>query len=978
MNAKPLSIPSRTLLVASVGFAAYGLAGFQKPPVSPNPTPDQVTFFETKIRPVLANSCFGCHGKDVQLAGLRLDSYTALLKGGESGPAIIPGSPEKSLLITAVHQNGKLKMPQGGKLKANEIADLEAWVKMGAIWPNGTATKKADPSSFWSLQPVKKSRPPKVKHTTWVRNPIDAFILAKVESQHLVPNAEADRRTLIRRLSYDLIGLPPSPAEVDAFLGDKSANAYEKLVDRLLSSPRYGERWARRWMDVARYADTKGYVFEEDRTYHNAYTYRTWLINAFNKDLPYDQFITQQLAADRLPEVQNGDDKTALAALGFLNIGRRFLNSQPDIIDDRIDVTMRGFQGFTVACARCHDHKFDPIPTQDYYSLYSIFASSNEVAAPISEKSIRDPWESYSRKLTATESTARDLVAAQMKRLRQISKDPAEAAKLSEEVKKTLMGLREETPATGKNLEKLSVAFEAPVRERLSVLEKEIEGLKKNAPPMPEFAMAMMDSPNPRDGVVFKRGNPGNPGPVAPRRFLLALTKPNMEREHWTKSSGRLELAQSIASKDNPLTARVFVNRIWQDHFGAGIVRTPSDFGKQGEKPTHPELLDYLASTFMENEWSIKKLHRLIVTSATYRQSSAVSPAIYNADPDNRLWARTNRRRLDLEQMRDSVLVASGQIDLSTLGGKSVDLWSTPFTVRRAVYGFVERQNLPGIFRTFDFASPDSTSARRFMTTVPQQALFFMNSPFAVEEAKLVSSRDEIKNSADDAQRVRRMYRILFSRLPDKYETDAALNFTKLGEVTAPAPVWQAGYGGFDAATSRVTGFTPLTFFGNDSYRVGAAFPDPKLGYLVLNSQGGHPGHDAAHSIIRRWVAPSSMTVRITGTFGHGQEQGDGVHGRIVSSAKGVLGEWSVHHSKVEATVPSVMVSKGDTIDFIVDPIRNDGFDAFNWAPVIRKVGAKQAWDSAKDFGHPEALKITRLGLLAQALMMTNEFLFVD
>jgi mono/diheme cytochrome c family protein len=960
---------------------AYGLSGLsaeEQTPATADPTPEQIAFFETKIRPVLANNCFRCHGKDMQMVGLRLDTLAGLRKGGDSGPVVVAGDPDKSLLVQVIRHTGPIKMPKGKMLKPAEIANVEAWVKMGAPWPKGGATKGQGKGPLWSLQPVKKPAVPEVKKAAWVVNPIDAFVLAKLEAKKLSPAPAVDRRTLLRRVTYDLTGLPPTAAEVDAFLADKSPNAYEKVVDRLLRSPRYGERWARHWLDVARYADTKGYVFEEDRNYHNAYTYREWVIRAFNEDLPYDQFITQQLAADRLPEVQGGDDKRALAAMGFLTIGRRFLNSQPDIIDDRIDVTMRGFQGLTVACARCHDHKFDPIPTQDYYSLYAVFQSSDEATVPISERAVRGPWEKHNERVAATDKAIRELIQTQVKRLRQMVKEPEQEKTLSAEVKQVLQTVREDQVPMGANLTKLASAFGAGQSERLASLQKEAEELKKNAPRSPEFAMAMVDRPNPSDGVVFRRGNPGNHGEAAPRRFLLAMSKAGKEREHWKTGSGRLELAKTIASRENPLTARVFVNRAWQHHFGAGLVRTPSDFGFQGERPTHPELLDYLAASFMENGWSIKKLHRLMVTSATYRQSSAVSPAAYNADPENRTWNRMNRRRLDLEQMRDTLIVAAGRLDLTQVGGKSVDLWKAPFAPRRAVYGFIERQNLPGIFKTFDFASPDSTSARRFLTTVPQQALFFMNSPFSVEQARTVADRAEIVQAKDDAQRVRRLYRLLFGRLPDADETAAGVAYLGLGKVDAPIPSWQYGYGSFDPAKGRVSSFRPLSYAAEAGYRGGKAFPDPELGYLLLNAQGGHPGRDAAHAVVRRWTAPAALTVGIQGQLAHRQPEGDGVRARIVSSRTGLLGEWQAHNGEAKTEVAATSVQRGDTLDFIVDAKGGEAFDGFAWAPTVRTADGKQVWSAATGFGPPVGSAASRLALYAQALMMTNEFLFID
>ncbi len=942
------------LAFAAVGIASCGLASFvgSQAPAPPAPTPEQVTFFETKVRPVLATKCASCHGGKEPMGGVRLDTAADLAK------LLTRGDPEKSLLVHAVRQDGSLKMPPDGKLPAAQIADLEAWVKMGAPWPAGPAAVRKQDLPLWSLKPVAHPTPPKVKGKAWVRNPIDAFVLAKLEAKGAHPAAMADRRTLLRRVTYDLTGLPPTPEETDAFLLDKRPDAYERVVDRLLASPRYGERWARSWMDVARYADTKGYAFVEDRNYPNAYTYRAWLIKALNDDLPYDRFVMDQIAADRLPEGQ-GDDRTALAALGYLTLGRRFLNDQPSIIDDRIDVTMRGLQGFTVACARCHDHKFDPIPTQDYYSLYGIFASSNEQTVAISPKPVREPWEAYGAKVESTERSIRELVLAQTARLR---KDPPES------VKGTLQSLGLGAVAEGNALKQLEPSFEPTERDRLKGLVASLADLRKSPPPTPEFAMAMADSAHPGDGVVFKRGNPGNRGEVAPRRFLLALSKG--ERTHWTDGSGRLELAQSIASKDNPLTARVFVNRVWQGHFGQGLVRTPSDFGHQGEPPTHPELLDWLASNFMNSGWSIKRLHRTIVLSSTYRQSSDGTVA---GDPENRLLGHMNRRRLDLEEMRDSLMAAAGRLDVGAVGGPSVDLWSRPFTPRRAVYGFVERQNLPGIFRTFDFASPDQTSPKRFYTTVPQQALFFLNSPFVVEEARSLASRSEIGSAKDDGQRVRRLYRLALGRLPDTEETATGVAYLKRGEPGALRGAWQYGYGAFDG---KSVAFTPLANFVDGTYRFAPTIPVPGAGYLSLNARGGHPGPDLAHAAVRRWTAPADLTIDVRGMLQHPNEKGDGVRGRIVSSRAGLLGEWTVHHGEARTELNAIHVVKGETLDFVLDPIANDGFDSFAWAPTV--TSDKGTWDAAAGFSPPPPPPLSRLALYAQALLMTDEFLFLD
>lgn len=884
-------------LVAAVllpGFVSPRVAhSDETPPVQAKASPEALAFFETKIRPVLANNCYSCHGKDAQIAGLRLDSREALIKGGDSGTSLVPGDPEKSLLLQVVRHSGKIKMPQGGKLKDSEIADLAEWIKMGAPWTpkaaaNAGGTGKPSTVStlsapLWSLQPVKKPVLPAVKNAMWCKAPLDRFILARLEAKKIAPMSPADKRTLLRRATYDLTGLPPALAETAAFLADKRPDAYERAVDRLLASPHYGERMARLWLDIARYADTKGYMFQEDRNYPNAYTYRDWVTNAFNRDVPYDQFIVRQLAADRLPL---GDDKSDLAALGFLTVGRRFLNNMPDIMDDRIDVTMRGFQGFTVACARCHDHKFDPIPTQDYYSLYSVFASTKEVSPEISKQPVR-------------------------------------------------------------------------------------------------VAMAVEDVEKPGEGRIFKRGNPGNLGDVAPRRFLLALSPKNQPRPEWTAGSGRLELARSIASPQNPLTARVFVNRVWRWHFGQGIVRTPSDFGKQGEKPTHPELLDYLASQFVADGWSVKKLHRRILLSATYQQSSQFDAKSYAVDPENLLLWRQNRKRLDLEQIRDSLLSASGKLNIKTIGGPAEEMWNAPFMTRRALYGKIERQNLPQTFRTFDFASPDSTNAGRFVTTVPQQSLYFLNSPLAIEQARTLAALPEISTAKEDSVRVRNLYRRLFSRSPLPEELALGIRFLSTGNPTSEAVMtspWQYGYGEWDETAGKVLSFLPLPHFTGSTYQGGPIIPDTKLNFLVLNPDGGHPGIDNAHSVIRRFVAPRDMTVSVSGTLSHNQKEGDGVQAALFTSGGATIARWSAKNNKAETTASNISLKHGDTLDFVVSPgPAGNGFDSFNWSPTITEIGGKNAlWSAKKGFEGPMPTPLNRREQYAQALLMTNEFLFVD
>jgi hypothetical protein len=702
------------------------------------PSPQAVEFFESKVRPVLAENCFSCHGPEKQKGGLRLDSRAALLAGAGGEPVVVAGDPDKSPLVKAIRHDGDVKMPPKKQLPAPAVEALAAWVKMGAPWPEpvakGSSSVAEARAKHWAFQPVRRPALPAVRRRDRVQSPVDAFVLAKLEEQHIEPAPPADRRALIRRATLDLTGLPPAPDEVEAFVNDLSSDAWEKVIDRLLASPRYGERWGRYWLDVARYADTKGYVFEEERRYPFAYTYRDYVIAAFNDDLPYDRFLVEQIAADKLPP---GDDKRPLAAMGFLTLGRRFLNSTPDIIDDRIDVTMRGLEGLTVGCARCHDHKFDPIPMRDYYSLYGVFASSVE-PKDLPTLGTPEPTPAY---------------LAYEKELKALQRAVADYEE--------------------KNKEELQKR-NRQVRDELRKLQKKVDTLKVTHPGAPPQAMVLTDSPQPVEPVVFLRGNPNNRGPAVPRQFLEVLS--GEQRKPFTDGSGRLELARAIASKDNPLTARVMVNRVWLHHFGQGLVRTAGDFGLRGDSPTHPELLDYLARYFMEHGWSVKKLHRLIMLSATYQQSSAAPANAAAMDVENRWLSHQNRQRLDFEALRDSLLWASGRLDLKA-GGAPVDITGAPFSARRSVYGFIDRQNLPGLLRAFDFASPDASTPQRHTTTVPQQALFLMNAPFVVEQAKALAARPDVTAHTEPEARITALYRLLYGRPPDAAEVELGRRF---------------------------------------------------------------------------------------------------------------------------------------------------------------------------------------------------------
>ncbi len=1077
-----------------------------------------VEFFEKRVRPVLVESCYKCHSAQAEKVkgGLLLDTRDAVLKGGDSGPALVAGEPEKSLLIKAVRYTDEdLQMPpKNKKLSAEQISDLETWVKMGAPDPRTNATKIAasvvteESRKHWAYRSVRSPAPPAIKNSKWVQSPIDQFILAKLESKSLTPSPRADKRTLVRRATYDLIGLPPTPEEVDAFVHDDSPEAFAKLVDHLLASPHYGERWGRYWLDVARYADTKGYVFEEERRYAFAYTYRDYVIRALNEDLPYDQFIIQQIAADLLPL---GNDKRPLAALGFLTLGRRFLNNQPDIIDDRIDVVSRGLMGMTVACARCHDHKFDPIPTKDYYSIYGVFASSEEPtdkpllgddAVPkqypeyLAEKKKREdeskqfraekeaelltklrsqigeyllasaeskdlgrdkreslarerklaprivsrwsdrlektpdpifgPWVAFAalpktnfaaaarplaENFVANKDTTNALnpLVAQMftnapaslkevavqydklfedidKEWRKTALKTNAPASLSDPKREALRQiLYAEASPLRMESDEMYRLFDTPVQQKVRALKRKIDELDATHPGAPPRAMAMKDKQNPVEPVVFVRGNAGNPGPKVPRQFLEVLS--GAKREPFKKGSGRLEFAESIASTNNPLTARVMVNRVWSYHFGSPLVRTPSDFGTRADPPTHPELLDLLASQFMREGWSLKKLHRAMMLTSVYQQSSAENTKNSKVDPGNELLWRMNRHRLDFEAMRDTLLTLSTRLDPS-VGGTAVDITTEPFSTRRSVYAFIERQNLPGIFRTFDFASPDSTSPQRFYTTVPQQALFLLNSPFVVQQAQGFLARPEVKSTRDDEQRIDKLYRVAFQRAPEREEVLLAKQFlatptTSTNAIREPV-AWQYGYGEFDEAAARVKGFKALPHFTGSAWQGGKDLPDQKLGWVTLNSEGGHVGNDMQHAAIRRWQAPHEGAIKVRGQFAHSATSGDGVRGQIVSSRGGKVGEWIVHNTKATTNVERIEVQRGDTIDFVVDLRASVDSDSFTWTPTIRYTTSDgkdgERWNAKADFSGPrkEFKPLTPWERYAQALLLSNELMFID
>ena len=1028
----------------------------------PSVDPAGIEFFESKIRPVLLKHCYECHSTESKniKGGLLLDSREASHQGGDSGPAVVPKNDADSLLMDALRYDG-FEMPPKGKLPDAVIADFAKWIEMGAPDPrNGEVVSDSIDfelaSKHWAYQSIKKPKPPVVKQADWPVNAIDHFTMAKMEQLGLQPVKAASKQELIRRATFDLIGLPPTPSEISNFLNDESPEAYEKVINRLLESVHYGERWGRYWLDVARYSEDQAHTFSVKRN-TNGFRYRDWVISAFNTDLPYNQFVQMQIAGDLIGPSSNGS-YDHLVSLGFFGLGAQYYKNSDaakaaaDELDDRIDTLTRGFLGLTVSCARCHDHKFDPIPTQDYYSLAGIFQSSKLHNAPLcspddirryndgqqrikladtevkrfiaEEKSkaaeskvgqtakyIETVWRYQTAMVNGQKPNTEKLansaalnefllkrwikfldvkqkgkvdalepwfslkpIAANEKGSFDISGPvPPEVSKIATDFRDYLQGLldirngvaapnviksdngknhkpgsprfvspivnkarpttRIEADISGakrlylvvsdagngkscdhadwlaptlvgkkgelkltkikwKSLDgfgggkigqnytgqplkvggkkykdgigvhapcliiydlpegyqqftamggldnsgsdqdgcgdqasvQFSVYTEQPLNnpinagkdiisvvlgkdgpfavsdndienflsgeklEQLSQLRTELEASKQNAPSMYPIAHSYTES-KASDMQVFVRGNPARKREIAPRRFLRILAGEN--REHFNKGSGRRELAEAIIQPDNPLTARVFVNRIWQHHFGRGIVATPSNFGKQGDPPTHPALLDHLAARFIESNWSTKSIHREIMLSATYQLGSAEHTANSNIDADNRFVWRMNRRRLDVEAWRDALLDVSGRLDRS-IGGPLTNL-SDSKNVRRTVYAKISRHELDHLLRLFDFPDANITSSKRSETTVPQQQLFVLNSPFMVEQAKAFAARLHREEPDDDVARIQLAFRLAYGRPPQDAETEMGLGY--LGGVKDPdskLTLWQS------------------------------------------------------------------------------------------------------------------------------------------------------------------------------------------
>ena len=1173
-------------------------------------SPADQEYFEAKIRPILVDNCYGCHGDGATKGGLDLASKGGVLNGGNTGPAVVPNDPGKSVMVKRI-KNLADPMPPSNKdpLTDAQISELESWIRRGAPDPRtgkavGVIKNQSDKEkakAHWGFQKVKTPSPPLPEYVFngklkgWIQNPIDAYILKTLEEQNMVPSLPAEKWSLLRRVYFDLIGLPPSYEDIQRFTNGQET--YEQVVDRLLNSPQYGERWGRYWLDVARYADTTGSDNRRDNVsrYLYAYTYRDWVINSLNEDKPYDKFLIEQIAAD-----QQKSSHADLAAMGFLTLGRKDnpQDNSDDVIDDRIDVLTRGTLGLAVYCARCHDHKFDPVPTADYYALYGVFKSSREpndddklkdgkfVLNPSTangsskdayagssdiadyqsklkelekkyedfrlgkeyennnnsrknaatymyythmytkndvrvrdkrrefertldeevkkatngkkKKSVvkligdvGDTWQNYMRRKkeddrvfgpwvtygnVATNATGRfagrfipaELAKAQAKLRPLLSKpDPknkrakrinpivakyfpanSPPANMGDVMKRydsmfkiadqqwrfaikqftaqraqAKPGEKMDPPKNmedaqkrfgvefdkqfgkdyAKNMEEVRrVIFESghpcksnfdALKRRNGGLEREererfiskIENLKINHAGSPPLAMVMIDS-NPHNEKIMIKGNRNQRGKETPRQFLEILA--GEDRQPFPKnSSGRLEMAKAIASKENPLTARVMVNRIWMLHFGKGIVSSVNEFGVRAMDPSHPELLDYLAWYFTTHGWSMKKLHKHILMTNTYQQTSDDNPRYSIKDPNNIYYYKMDRRRLDFEAFRDGMLTVAGTSDLS-MGGKPLRLTGGAPNYRRTIYALIDRRNLDDVFKTFDFANPDKTAGQRFTSTVAQQALFMMNSPMVADLAHQLVNRKEFTSIQDDRARITALYNMIYQRAPEPIELKLGVRHLQqqTGGVTTGAmkstPTWYNGHGQADRYNEKQKLYS-IKFF-QFPFTDGEVWKgnNPAYGPLQLTATGGHPGAHPSVAVIRRWVAPADTIVDVSARLEHklddtaeaaredkmndslrkfyDENVWDGITGVIVhsrtSSGNARLGKelWrsDVRRTRRDSNLSNITVKRGDTIDFIVysgkplDPkalastqrnykLDNPQQDQFTWNPTV-------------------------------------------
>ncbi len=790
-------------LALTASYCVMAVASAFAAPVESTHTPEKIDFFEKKIRPILVSHCYNCHSADTKPAGgLRVDDRVGLLRGGDSGPAVVPGDPENSWLLKRVRlSDPKRRMPkEGALLDETEIADLSAWIRDGVAWPaesipaglgHSETTYERLRTRHWSLQPLHDPKTPAVKNTAWPAGHNDRLILAKLEERSLAPVGDADPAMLIRRLSFDLTGLPPAPAEIDSFAKDKSRDAYVRVVDRLLASPRFGERWGRHWLDVARYAESTGP--SRNIPYPHAWKYRDYVLDAVNRDIPFNRFIQEQVAGDLLPAATAQERDRLLIATGFLALGPKDVNQRfkerflMDNVDEQIDTVTRAVLAFTVGCARCHDHKFDPIPTSDYYALAGIFTSTN-LGAGVRSKMGGSGLEYYDPKnLVRLVTEAPPLPADEIQK---VEAEIAAAKKDWDQIRDTAEGA-----ALGPDGKPKQQAY------RLKYEQLQMKHLLLTDPGTRGYAIhGLREGDTIADTAVRIRGEAERLGPVVPRGFLTAFQIPDASKLD-PAHSGRLELAAWLTSSQNPLTPRVEVNRIWQHLFGQGFVISVDNFGVTGDRPSHPELLDYLAVQFIRQGWSVKKLVREIVLSRAYRLGPEAPERNREIDPANRLVWRHSPRRLDAEEIRDAILATAGTLQSKPPAGSAakelrmIELQDNgpeartineqaDYSLVRSVYLPLLRGLTPKALDAFDPVSQTLVTGQRESTTVPTQALYLLNSQFVRKQSLALAERVVSEEGHNKAEAVRRAYWLTLGRSPSKQEFTQTINFLRRYETS--------------------------------------------------------------------------------------------------------------------------------------------------------------------------------------------------
>jgi hypothetical protein len=776
------------LLVAGSLAVWVGVACAVSPGQAAQVAPaSDAALFEREVRPLLQRACLGCHGVDARLGGLDLRSRAGAAKGGTRGPAIVPGDAARSPLFQLVSGARAPLMPPAGKLPAADIALLKRWIQAGAPWPDGS-TETAAKQVWWSFRPPREPAVPNL-NSAWVRTPVDAFVLARLRKEGLTPSPPAPRRTLIRRAYLDMLGLPPTPEEVRAFEADRSADAWEKVVDRLLASPHYGERWGRHWLDLVRYADSSGFEGDKDRPL--AWRYRDYVIRSFNEDKPYDRFLTEQLAGD---EVRPGDPE-ALVATGYLACGiedfamAKLPTTRADELDDLVSTTGQAMLGLTLGCARCHDHKYDPVSHVDYYRLQALFAPTERREVPIPTPAERAAYEERERALQAELAPLR-----------------AEAAPYEQQAAKLLPASPRPTP------EQIQQALPEPAKGAYAALLARMKAVEARRVPLP-MALTVTDKSREWQPVhLLLRGDAYHPGPVVQPGFLTRLpggaVEVGKEAATATTTGRRKALAAWLTAPDHPLTSRVWMNRVWRQHFGRGLVNTPSNFGVNGDLPSHPELLDWLAVRFARgpDPWRLKPIHRLLLLSSTYCQASAIRPEAAAKDPQNRWLWRIPVRRLEAEAVRDSILAVAGSLNRE-MGGPPVyppvdpslradtfqgPNWPEgedgPKTWRRSVYVKVKRSLLFPQLEAFDCPEITASVAQRNVTTTPSQALLMLNDPLIHRQAGLFAERVAREAGPEPARQVRHAYLVALGREPTRREAELGLAFLRRPAVSGGPP----------------------------------------------------------------------------------------------------------------------------------------------------------------------------------------------